>query len=176
MTTRSSTSPALTARTASWRTTPPGSAASSSATSSWSPATPPGRRSTSWPTTGPGPHCCSYPGWSASTSPAPLPASTSPPAPPSKGFRWVHFIAFLVLFILLTSGLTAPGRPASAVNHPDFHPRRASTAGTSGTNNGCGSAGQHWTRAFPVRQATHCYQRQSADGGQHEEHRGQQQH
>ena len=33
-----------------------------SATSSWSPAPPPDRRSTSWPTTGPGPHCCSYPG------------------------------------------------------------------------------------------------------------------
>jgi hypothetical protein len=37
--------------------------ASSSATSSWSPATPPGRRSTSWPATGLGPPCCSYPGW-----------------------------------------------------------------------------------------------------------------
>jgi hypothetical protein len=33
-----------------------------SATSSWSPATPPDRRSTSWPTTGPGTHCCSCPG------------------------------------------------------------------------------------------------------------------
>ena len=32
-----------------------------SATSSWSPATPPGRHSTSWPTTGPGPHCCTCP-------------------------------------------------------------------------------------------------------------------
>ena len=54
---------ALTARTASWRTTPPRSAVvSRSATSSWSPATPPGRRSTSWPTTGPGPHCCACPG------------------------------------------------------------------------------------------------------------------
>jgi hypothetical protein len=51
---RSSTSPALTARTASWRITRPGSAASSSATSSSSPATPRGRHSTSWPTTGPG--------------------------------------------------------------------------------------------------------------------------
>jgi hypothetical protein len=51
-----------TARTASWRTTPPGSTGSRSATSSWSPATPPGRRSTSWPTTGPGTHCCSCPG------------------------------------------------------------------------------------------------------------------
>src|SRR5215472_19144462 len=65
MTPRSSTSPALTPRTASWRTTPLGSAASSSATSCWSPATPPGRRSTSWPTTGPGAHCCSCPGWAA---------------------------------------------------------------------------------------------------------------
>ena len=31
-------------------------------TSSWSPATPPGWRSTSWPTTGPGPRCCTCPG------------------------------------------------------------------------------------------------------------------
>src|SRR3984893_4485567 len=42
------------------------------------------------------------------------------------------------------------------------HPRRASTAETSGTNNGCGSAGRHWTPDFPVRQATHCYTYQSA--------------
>ena len=28
----------------------------------WSPATPPGRRSTSWATTGPAAHCCSCPG------------------------------------------------------------------------------------------------------------------
>jgi hypothetical protein len=39
-----------------------GSRASRSATSPWSPATPPGRRSTSWVTTGPGPRCCSCPG------------------------------------------------------------------------------------------------------------------
>jgi hypothetical protein len=39
-----------------------GSAASRSATSPWSPATPPGRRSTSWATTGRAAHCCSCPG------------------------------------------------------------------------------------------------------------------
>jgi len=41
---------------------PPGSAASRSITSPWSPATPPGRHSTSWATTGPGARCCSCPG------------------------------------------------------------------------------------------------------------------
>ena len=66
-----------TARTTGSRTTPPASAGSQSATSRWSSATAPARRSTSWATTGPAARRCSCPGWSARSSPAPPTRGTS---------------------------------------------------------------------------------------------------
>ena len=68
------------ATTASSRTTSLRSAASPSAVSSWSPATPPGRPSTSWRATGHAARCCSCPACWARSSPAPpMPSTTRAP-------------------------------------------------------------------------------------------------
>jgi len=58
------------------------SAASPSAVSSWSPATPPGRPSALWRITDHAARCSYYPAWCARSSPAPHMASNSLPASP----------------------------------------------------------------------------------------------